>query len=151
MTASLVLRCSPFDQASHSGLPHVYVSSLPSGANTFAAGLKKNGLLVIDYLNYENVLSNLVAEETAQRGSYTFHINRRLERNHIIKEINFTDPDKQPHQYIESVAAFSLADFIKIFKPADMSLVGTFGDYQLGAYHPIDSPRLIMIFKKKHG
>ncbi len=120
-------------------------------AKSFAAGLKKNGLLVIDYLNYENVLSNLVAEETAQRGSYTFHINRRLERNHIIKEINFTDPDKQPHQYIESVAAFSLADFIKIFKPADMSLVGTFGDYQLGAYHPIDSPRLIMIFKKKHG
>jgi len=120
-------------------------------AKSFAAGLKKNGLLVIDYLNYENVLGNLVAEETAQRGSYTFHINRRLERNHIVKEINFVDADNKPRQYTESVAAFSLADFIKIFKPADMSLVATFGDYRLGTYHPIDSPRLIMIFKKKYG
>ena len=117
-------------------------------AKAFASALKKGGILVIDYLNYEHVLSTLVPEETVQRGSYTFRIDRKLENNHILKTIFFTDADNKPRQYTESVAAFRLADFINIFKPAGLSLVSTFGDYQLNSYHPIDSPRMIMIFKK---
>ena len=119
-------------------------------AKSFAAALKRNGILVIDYLNYEQVLANFVPEENIQRGSYKFTIVRKIERNHIIKNISFLDADKKTRQYTESVAAFSLADFIKLFKPTEMSLVSTFGDYQLNPYHPIDSPRLIMIFKKKY-
>lgn len=119
-------------------------------ARSFGGAMKNEGILVIDYLNYEHVLANFVTEETIQRGSYTFLIRRRIERNHIIKEINFTDANKKQRQYTESVAGFSLADFIKMFKPANMSLVTTFGDYDLNPYHPVDSPRLIMIFKKKH-
>ena len=118
-------------------------------ARSFAASLKTGGILVIDYLNAEQVMANMVPEETIQRGSYTFTISRKIERNHIVKEINFMDADKKQRQYTESVAAFTLADFIKMFRPANMQLVSTFGDYQLGAYHPLDSPRLIMIFKKK--
>jgi len=119
-------------------------------ARSFAAALKRNGILVIDYLNFEHVMENLVPEETIQRGSYLFTIKRKLERKHIIKEISFVDANKKQRQYKESVAAFTLADFNKIFRPADMALVGTFGDYQLNPYHPVDSPRLIMIFKKKN-
>jgi len=119
-------------------------------AKSFAAALKKNGILVIDYFNYEQVMANLVPEETVQRGSYIFRITRSSERNHIVKHISFTDADKKPRQYTESVAAFTLADFIKMFKLADLSLIGTFGDYQLNAYHPVYSPRLIIIFKKKN-
>ncbi|MFI5196633.1 MAG: class I SAM-dependent methyltransferase [Chitinophagales bacterium] len=119
-------------------------------ARSFAAALKKNGILVIDYLNSEHVLSNFVPEETIQRGSYIFRINRNLENNHIVKEISFTDADKKQRHYTESVAAFTLADFIRMFKPADMALISTFGDYRLNPYHPIDSPRLIMVFKKKY-
>jgi SAM-dependent methyltransferase len=119
-------------------------------ARSFAASLKNNGILVIDYFNYEQVIGNLVPEETIIKGSYTFLIKRTFERNHIIKQINFTDADNKPRQYTESVAAFSLADFIKMFRMADMSLVTAFGDYKLKPYHPVDSPRLIMIFKKKN-
>lgn len=119
-------------------------------AKAFAGALKQNGILVIDYLNHEYVAANLVATETIQRGSYTFNISRRLERNHFIKEISFLDADNQPRRYRESVAAFSLADFNKMLRPAGMVPVGTFGDYRLNPYHPVDSPRLIMIFKKKH-
>lgn len=119
-------------------------------ARSFAASLKNNGLLVIDYFNFEYVLANLVPEETINREDYTFKINRKLERNHIVKEISFTDDEQKPRKYTESVAAFSLADFIRMFKAADMSLVGTFGDYMLEPYHPLDSPRLIMVFKKKY-
>lgn len=118
-------------------------------ARSFAASLKPNGILVIDYLNTEHVVSNFVREETVLRGSYSFKINRKLEHNHIIKEIRFTDADHKERQYEESVAAFTLSDFIRMFKTADMSLVSTFGDYRLNPYHPMDSPRLIMVFKKK--
>jgi 2-polyprenyl-3-methyl-5-hydroxy-6-metoxy-1,4-benzoquinol methylase len=119
-------------------------------ARSFAASLKQEGILVIDYLNAEQVIDNLVAEETIQRGNHTFHIKRSIERNHIVKNISFTDADLKERQYRESVAAFSLSDFIRMFKPTDMALVATFGDYQLNGYHPAYSPRLIMVFKKKH-
>lgn len=117
-------------------------------AKSFAASLRKNGILVIDYLNREQVLDNMVPEITVHRGSYTFHISKKLERDHITKTINFTDADNKPHCYTESVAAFSLSDFIQIFKKAGLSLTGTFGDYKLGAYDPLSSPRMIMVFKK---
>ncbi len=119
-------------------------------AKSFAAALKKDGILVIDYLNFEYVMDNLVPEETVQRGDYSFHITRRAERNHIVKDISFTDDKNELKKFTETVAAFSQGDFNKMFKNADMSLIGTFGDYRLGPYHPVDSPRLIMIFKKKY-
>jgi len=119
-------------------------------ARSFAASLKNDGLLVIDYLNAEHVVANFVANETVQRGSYTFNIHRKLENNHIVKEISFLDADHKQRHYRESVAAFTLTDFIRMFRNANMSLVSTYGDYQLNPYHPVDSPRLIMIFKKKY-
>lgn len=120
-------------------------------AKSFAGALKPNGLLVIDYLNFEQVMAKFVESETIDRGGYTFNINRRVERNHIIKDISFLDDAKIERKYCESVAGFSLADFNKLFRAAGMGLVATFGDYQLNSYDPIDSPRLIMIFKKKDG
>jgi len=117
-------------------------------AKSFAAGLTKEGILVIDYLNKEKVLLNLVPEETIEREGYEFHIKRVFQRNHIYKNIEFTDAEGQKRNYRESVAAFSLADFIQMFKIAGLSLIGIFGDYKLNTYHPMDSPRMIMVFKK---
>ena len=117
-------------------------------AKSFASGLKKNGLLVLDYLNKDRAQIQLVPEETVQRGSYTFYIKRRLEAGHFLKEITFTDADGKERKYVESVAAFGLSQFIDMFRKAGMSLVGTFGNYKLEEYNPLDSPRLIMIFKK---
>ena len=117
-------------------------------AKSFAAALKKDGLLVIDYLNFEHILPKLKAEETVTRGTCSFNIKKKFEHNHIVKEISFLDAEQKPRKYVEQVAAFSLADFIKMFTVAGLSLVSTFGDYKLNAYDPADSPRLIMIFKK---
>ncbi len=119
-------------------------------ARSFAAALKMNGILVIDYLNSEQVMANFIPEETVQRGSYTFRISKRMEHNHIVKEIDFLDADNKPQQYTERVAAFTLSDFIRMFKLTQLSLVATFGNYQLQPYHPTESPRLIMVFKKKY-
>lgn len=117
-------------------------------AKSFASALKKDGLLVIDYLNTTYVLNNLVPEETIEKGGLTFHIKRSLINNHIVKDIKFADKEGVEHHYAERVAAFSLSDFLRIFKKADMTLVGTYGDYKLNNYDPANSQRLIMIFKK---
>lgn len=117
-------------------------------AKSFSGALKKDGFLVIDYLNKEYTLNQLVPQSEIKRGAYTFHIKRRLERDHFLKEIDFKDADGKDKHYTESVAAFTLTDFIRMFKATKLSLVGTFGDYQMNPYHPIDSPRMIMIFKK---
>lgn len=117
-------------------------------AKSFAGALKKDGLLVIDYLNLDYVLQHMTASQTVQRGSYTFHVQKTLERNHIVKDIKFTDANNKAKHYTETVAAFRLQDFIEIFKKAGLSLVKTFGDYKLNEYHEADSARMIMIFKK---
>lgn len=119
-------------------------------ARAFAGALRTDGILVIDYLNRDCVLANLVPEETIERGDYAFHVSRRMERNHFIKDIRFKDNDGVERHFTESVAAFSQSDFTRMLRAAGMSPVATFGDYQLRSYHPVDSPRLIMIFKKKH-
>ena len=121
-----------------------------SAAKCFAAALKNDGILVIDYLNFEYVLANLVAEETVHRGSYSFKISRKFENKHIMKEICFLDADNKPRIYKESVAAFGVNDFITMFKQCGLSLVCTFGDYKLSGFNPLESPRLIMIFKKRN-
>jgi hypothetical protein len=90
-----------------------------------------------------------VPESTVTRGSYTFHIKKRLERNHIIKDIAFVDADNKQRHYTESVATFGLGDFESMFGAAKLSLIATFGDYKLNAYDAATSPRMIMIFKKQ--
>ena len=119
-------------------------------AKGFAAALKPDGFLVLDYLNCERAMATLVPDEVLVRGSYEFRIRRRLEQGQIIKEISFNDADGRPRQYSEHVATFYLKDFIEIFKNAGLGMVTTFGDYHLNHFSPIDSPRLIMVFKKRH-
>ena len=119
-------------------------------ASSFAAALKEGGILVIDYLNYEQVLANFVPEDTIMRGSYAFHIKRQFLATHIKKEISFLDANNIPRVHTESVALFALKDFIEMFKDCGLSLISTFGNYQLSPFSAIDSPRLIMVFKKKY-
>ena len=117
-------------------------------ARSFSDCLKKGGVLVIDYLNREHSLQRLVPEELITRGELEFTVKRKLENNHFVKDIYFDDAEGKQRHFKETVAAFTLSDFVRMFKKTGLSLVGTFGDYQLNSYHPIDSPRMIMIFKK---
>ncbi len=117
-------------------------------AKAFGLSLKKGGLLVIDYLNREYTLARMQPESTVRRGDYEFQIKKRLEDGHIVKDISFRDSENKLRNYRERVAAFSLSDFVRMFREAGLSLIGTYGDYALNPYHPFDSPRMIMTFKK---
>lgn len=117
-------------------------------AKSFASSLKPGGILAIDYLNAHFTLNNIVDKATITKNEIDFHITKHVENKHIIKNIKFTDKVGCPQHFAERVAAFTLEDFKEIFAKANLTLLETFGDYQLNAYNEAGSPRLIMIFKK---
>jgi SAM-dependent methyltransferase len=119
-------------------------------ARAFADCLKENGYLIIDYLHCDYAVAQLVEKETVVRGTYVFSITRKLEGKQIKKNIDFTDEYGVKRHYSETVTAFTLSDFIELFRPYGLSLVGSFGDYNLNSFNPLSSPRLIMVYKKRY-
>ena len=61
--------------------------------NTFAGGLKADGLLVLDFFNPTYVLANLVPSETVERQGISFHIKRWSEAGYLYKScLLYTSP-----------------------------------------------------------
>lgn len=108
--------------------------------------LTEYGFAVIDFMNVEQVIPNLVPEETKTVDGIDFHIKRYVLDDHIIKEINFEDKGEK-YQFTEKVKALTLDDFQRMMEEAGIYLLDTFGDYKLKKFHKKDSERLIMIFK----
>ena len=50
---------------------------------------------------------------------------------------------------LEKVNALKLSDFEKYFNKTNLIITEVFGDYQLNKFKPENSPRLIILFKKK--
>jgi len=117
-------------------------------ADSFAAALKRGGVLVVDYLNRIYTERRLVPEEVIEKNGASFHISRFLKDGKFIKQIAVTDKTNAVHHYQERVSAFELSDFIQLFTASGLSLQTTFGDYQLNDYDPLNSPRMIMVFRK---
>ena len=108
--------------------------------------LSEYGFAVIDFMNVNQVIENLVTEETKVVDDITFHIKRYHQDHFIIKEIDFEDKGETYH-FTEKVSAFTLEDFQTMMDEAGIYLLDTFGDYKLKKFHKKDSERLIMIFK----
>ena len=108
--------------------------------------LKPEGRLVIDFLNADYTIDKLIPTEERVIDGVTFHINRKLDGLHVIKEIRITDPrNASTLKFAEQVAAFHLEDFQRMLGKEGMVIQEVFGDYHLQAYDPTRSPRLIMI------
>jgi SAM-dependent methyltransferase len=108
--------------------------------------LSEYGFAVIDFMNVNQVIPNLIPEETKTIDSITFHIKRYLKDNHIYKEIAFED-NGEKYSFIEKVQALTLQDFQNMMDEAGIFLLDIFGDYKLKKFHKTESERLIMIFK----
>jgi len=111
------------------------------------AELKENGVGVIDFLNSEKVIKDLVPSETKIVSGITFHIEKHIENNYIIKNIYFTHNSGKYH-FTEKVKALTLNDFKCYFKQAEVSLQHSFGNYHLDNFNTETSERLILIFSK---
>ncbi|WP_124979799.1 SAM-dependent methyltransferase [Nonlabens xiamenensis] len=126
-----------------------YFDDPEDNLNTIKAiksNLKPQAYGVIDFMNVEWVLNHLVAANSKTEQGITFHNSRRFENGFIYKDIKFSDQGKDFH-FTERVRALRLEDFQSYFHTAGLELVDVFGNYQLHAYHPVESPRLIMVFR----
>ena len=52
--------------------------------NSIAKNLKKEGLLIIDFMNVKKVIHNLVLKETKEVNGIVFNISRKFDKNYII-------------------------------------------------------------------
>jgi SAM-dependent methyltransferase len=108
--------------------------------------LTEHGFGVIDFMNVNQVIANLVPEETKTIDGIDFHIKRYYIDNHIFKEIDFEDQGKKYH-FVEKVRALTLPDFEALMTEAGIYLLEVFGDYKLKKFHKTDRERLILFFK----
>jgi SAM-dependent methyltransferase len=108
--------------------------------------LSEYGFGVIDFMNVNQVIANLVENETKTVDDIDFKIKRYVIDGYIFKEIDFEDKGCV-YNFTEKVRAFTLADFQELMEKAGIFLLDTFGDYKLKKFHKNDSERLIMIFK----
>ncbi|MFN8416475.1 MAG: class I SAM-dependent methyltransferase [Cytophagaceae bacterium] len=114
---------------------------------TLSQAVKKEGYLVVDFFNAHKVISQLVAENTVDRGDVQFQLTRRYDGKFIHKDIKFTDKGRA-YQFSERVRAFYKEDFMAFSKFVGLQLIETFGSYRLESFDKENSDRLILIFKK---
>ena len=115
---------------------------------TFAGGLKKEGILVMDFLNPTYIRTNLVPEETVKRGSILFHIKRWEAGGYLYKSIDFEDQG-QSFAFQEKVELISQADFLSYAEQAGLTFLNLAGDYTLAKFDEQTSPRMIFFWEKK--
>jgi len=109
--------------------------------------LKENGIFILDFLNPYKVINSLVKEEIKQIEGIDFHINRSFDGENILKDITFSDKGKSFH-FQERVKAIRRLEFLEYFRNANLILLDIFGDYNLEAYDPETSDRMIFITQK---
>jgi ubiquinone/menaquinone biosynthesis C-methylase UbiE len=115
--------------------------------NAMATNLKSEGVLIIDFMNAEKVITNLVLKEQKIIDGITFNITRKTESNHIIKDIEILDKVVKQH-FQEKVKALTLDDFSNFISKAGLKIIDIFGNYMLEGFDDITSDRLILVCKK---
>lgn len=110
--------------------------------------LRKDGQVLIDYLNASLLRNTLVEEETVHISDVEFGIRRSIENDIIKKRIDVKDGDRN-FRFEERVKALEPEDFKAFFDKAGFDIVDTFGDYTLGPFARERSPRLILTARKR--
>lgn len=108
--------------------------------------LKKDGMVLIDFLNVKKVANELPTENLIKRGQIEFKTSKKIEDGFIVKDIRF-EYEGVTHQYREFVKYLELSDFEAYFEKVGMEIVKVYGDYFLNSFNEKLSDRLIMIAK----
>jgi SAM-dependent methyltransferase len=132
-----------------------YFNDLKENEKVFESmhtGLKKNGCILIDFMNAEKVVNNLVFRENKEIDGYLFYIRREIKNGKIIKHIQIekeADGKNKIWMFREEVQILNQHHFHTFLNNTGFSLVKEFGDYQLNPFHPKTSERYILLAKKK--
>lgn len=112
----------------------------------FKEGLIKEGVLVIDFLNINKIKEKLITTERIQKDYILFKISRSIEKEQLVKTIDFEVDEEQFH-FEEKVRSFSLKDFQNMSDQAGLEIIKVFGNYELEPFDPVNSDRLILLLK----
>ncbi len=109
--------------------------------------LKKDGIFVLDFLNERFVKNTLVPETIIKKGEIDFFIKKRIENQHVIKDIIFKDENGIPHEYFEKVKLHTVEEITSLAEKSGFSVEKIFGNYHLEDFDLENSPRCIFILK----
>ena len=116
---------------------------------SMAANLKSNGILVIDFLNAHKVMAAVNGQkESKQIESINFKWHKSIQNEKVIKEIEVDENGVVQH-FKEQVHLLKQSNFESYFKLAGLTLITTFGNYNLEPFNELESDRLILIAKKQ--
>lgn len=110
--------------------------------------LKDEGYFVLDFLNAEFVKNAIVPQSSVEKENIVFNINKKIEDNHIIKEIDFEDQGKNFH-FFEKVKLTSAEKIQQYAEEFGFELIKRWGDYQLNDFDESSSQRCINLFKSQ--
>ena len=117
---------------------------------TFCQALRKNGLLVIDYLNVHYVEKYLTPQAEFNKNDVHFSITKWQDETHFYKKVEVEDKNKfnRPFAFTEKVAKFTIGDFNEMLSYHGMQIHDIYGTYDFKPYDLYESPRLILTAKK---
>lgn len=110
--------------------------------------LKENGIFVLDFLNEKFVKNTLVAETIINKGKIEFLIKKRIENQHVIKDILFEDNGEKFH-YFEKVKLHTLEEIKNLAESVGFEVVKIWGNYDLSEFDRETSPRCIFFLRNK--
>ncbi len=117
---------------------------------TIAQSLVSSGIFVLDYLNVHYAEDHLVHRFDKEIDGVNYFITKWLDETHFYKKIVVEDEAlEEPLIYTEKVAKFSLGDFTEMLAYQGLQIQEVYGDYNFANYHVKNSPRLILVAKKK--
>jgi SAM-dependent methyltransferase len=116
--------------------------------NGISRMMKDDGLFVFDYLNTQTAVNGLVSHEEKEIDNVHFNITRNFDGEFIRKKIEVTTCEAQ-HQFEEKVRGFDHKEIEKMLVKANLIPKEYFGDFDLSAFDPQKSNRLIVICTKK--
>ena len=110
--------------------------------------LRAGGILLLDYLNAEQVLETLVHEDTLERAGIRVVSRRTLEDGRLVKRMTLLRlATGETRQAIESVRLYRPADVEQLALRAGLRLRRALGDYE-GGPAVASSPRWIGVFER---
>jgi SAM-dependent methyltransferase len=111
--------------------------------------LRPGGIVLLDYLNAEQVRRTLVPEDTATRGNLQVHSLRALEADRLVKRMTLTDlTTGRIRRATESVRLYDPAELRAMAGDCGLELEREAGDYQGATFDSSQSPRWIGFLRK---
>lgn len=108
--------------------------------------LRPGGGFLLDFLNAEQVRSDLVPEDETTVDGRTVRQSREIRDGHVVKriEIDRGEGGGAPKVYHERVRLYEPDELVGLLESASLAVEALYGDYD-GSTHGPDSPRFIAI------